>query len=135
MRIAPIRPAPAIAMYGQCPWRLAGYGLLLGVAVLAALTFRDYGNGFDAQVQDVCGKDIIHWFESGGADSTALRFRDLYFYGGWFDTLAALIAAISPFAHWATRPIPIYRPPTNGIRPISTSPRLAAIPINGCKAR
>jgi hypothetical protein len=88
---------------GQRLWRLAGYCLLWGLAVLTVLTFRDYGNGFDAQVQDVYGNDILQWFESGGRNLAALKFRDLYFYGGWFDTVAALINSVSPFTHWSTR--------------------------------
>lgn len=95
--------SPPAPLNGQRLWRLAGYGLLWGLSILVILTFRDYGNGFDAQVQDVYGRDILHWFESGGRDLAALKFRDLYFYGGWFDATAALINSVSPFAHWATR--------------------------------
>lgn len=84
-------------------WDRMGIVLLAGIAVLVALTFRQYGNGFDAQVQDVYGKDILSWFRTDGADHSALSFRDLYYYGGLFDTVAALANQYSPFPHWATR--------------------------------
>lgn len=84
-------------------WPLAGAILLTALAILALSTFRHYGNGFDAQVQDTYGADILSWFRTLGADRSALRFRDLYYYGGFFDTLAALVVAHSTVPHWATR--------------------------------
>ncbi len=84
-------------------WDRAGWAVLAGLAVLVAATFRHYGNGFDAQVQDVYGNDILSWFRTDGADHSALGFRDLFYYGGLFDTLAVLATHYSPFPHWATR--------------------------------
>lgn len=82
--------------------RLA-WAVLAALTLLALATFRHYGNGFDAEVQDIYGRQVLTWFTSLGADSAALRYLDLYYYGGLFDLLAALANLVSPFGHWATR--------------------------------
>jgi hypothetical protein len=84
-------------------WDGISLGLLAAIALLVILTFRSYGNGFDAEVQDVYGRQVLAWFTSLGADRSALDYLDLYYYGGLFDLIAALLNLVSPFGHWATR--------------------------------
>ncbi|MEJ0063457.1 MAG: hypothetical protein WDO70_09760 [Alphaproteobacteria bacterium] len=78
---------------------LAVFGALV---LLVAATFGNYGNGFDAALEDTYGRQIISWYASLGADTSALHYRDLFYYGGLFDTLAALATMVSPFDRWAT---------------------------------
>ncbi|SRR5579859_2876471 len=84
-------------------WDRASALLFVLLAVLVAATFGHYGNGFDAEVQDVYGGQIVSWYATLGADRSALNYIDLYYYGGLFDTLAALANHVSPWPHWATR--------------------------------
>jgi len=84
-------------------WDRASALLFALLAVLAAATFSQYGNGFDAEVQDTYGRQIVSWYASLGADRSALTYLDLFYYGGLFDTLAALANHVSPWPHWATR--------------------------------
>lgn len=82
---------------------LAAIAVLAGIFVLVLATFADYGVTFDEGVQDTYGKSILSWYATLGADRTAVEFADLYFYGGLFDTVAALLNLVSPFHHYETR--------------------------------
>jgi len=84
-------------------WDRASALLFAVLAILVAATFGQYGNGFDAEVQDAYGRQIVSWYATLGADRSALSYLDLYYYGGLFDTLAALANHVSPWPHWATR--------------------------------
>lgn len=84
-------------------WDRASALLFASLVLLVAFTFGQYGNGFDAEVQDVYGRQIVSWYASFGHDRSALSYIDLFYYGGLFDTLAALVNLVSPWAHWATR--------------------------------
>jgi hypothetical protein len=84
-------------------WDRASALLFILLALLVATTFSQYGNGFDGEVQDVYGRQIVSWYRTLGADRSALGYIDLFYYGGLFDTLAALANLVSPLPHWATR--------------------------------
>ncbi|MGE5548488.1 MAG: hypothetical protein ACM33T_16400 [Solirubrobacterales bacterium] len=87
----------------RSPWDFAAV-LMLGAAVLAAvLTYAHYGVPFDEDLQDNYGHLIVEWFRTFGVNHGALEYEDLYFYGGLFDSLAALIDTYSPLGHWETR--------------------------------
>ena len=89
--------------HSDAGWDKASLRLLAVLAVLVLLTFDQYGEGFDALVQDVYGQDVLRWYATLGHDRSALSYIDLYYYGGLFDGLAALANLVSPFGHWATR--------------------------------
>ena len=82
------------------PLRLA---LLILVAAVAALTFRDYGLGWDDYTHSQYGSLLLSLYGSGFADRRALSFVNLYMYGGGFDLLATLSAKILPFGLFETR--------------------------------
>jgi hypothetical protein len=77
--------------------------ILTGVALIAALTFRDYGLGWDDYTHSEYGDLLLALYGSGFADTRALSFVNLYKYGGGFDMAAALAAKISPFTLFETR--------------------------------
>ena len=95
-------PSPAIALPSRWADRLA-FGVLLLVALIAALTFRDYGLGWDDFSHAQYGELLLSLFASGFRDTRALSFVNLYLYGGGFDMAAALLAKISPFDLFETR--------------------------------
>jgi hypothetical protein len=78
-------------------------GVLLLVAAIAALTFRDYGLGWDDYAHAEYGDLLLALYGSGFADRRALSFVNLYMYGGAFDMLAALLAKALPFGLFETR--------------------------------
>jgi hypothetical protein len=73
------------------------------VAAVAALTFRDYGLGWDDYTQSQYGQLLLSLYRSGFSDQRALSFVNLYMYGGGFDMLAALAAKVLPFGLFETR--------------------------------
>src|SRR5262249_32553403 len=82
---------------------LAAVAILLAVGVIAALTFRDYGLGWDDYTHAEYGDLLLSLYGSGFRDTRALSFVNLYMYGGGFDLLAALLAKILPFDLFETR--------------------------------
>src|SRR5487761_1957329 len=77
--------------------------ILLTVAVIAGLTFRDYGLGWDDYTHSQYGDLLLKLYGSGFADQRALSFVNLYKYGGGFDMAAALAAQVLPFGLFETR--------------------------------
>ncbi len=73
------------------------------VALIAALTFRDYGLGWDDYTHSQYGDLLLAFYTSGFKDRRALEFVNLYLYGGGFDMAAALLAKILPFDLFETR--------------------------------
>jgi Dolichyl-phosphate-mannose-protein mannosyltransferase len=81
----------------------AAVALLIAVGVIAALTFRDYGLGWDDYTHSQYGAWLLRLYGSGFTERRALSFVNLYAYGGGFDMAAALLAKILPFDLFETR--------------------------------
>ena len=77
--------------------------VLLAVAVIALMTFRDYGLGWDDYTHSEYGALLVAFYRSGFTDRRALSFVNLYMYGGGFDMLSALVAKVLPFTLFETR--------------------------------
>src|SRR5258708_35073034 len=60
------------------------------VGLIAALTFRDYGLGWDDYTHAEYGELLLNLYGSGFTDQRALSFVNLYAYGGGFDLVAGL---------------------------------------------
>jgi Dolichyl-phosphate-mannose-protein mannosyltransferase len=82
---------------------LLAISVLAVVAVIASLTFRDYGLGWDDYTHAEYGDLLLSLYGSGFTDTRALSFVNLYMYGGGFDMLAALLAKVVPFDLFETR--------------------------------
>jgi hypothetical protein len=77
--------------------------LIATAALVAVVTFRDYGIGWDDYTHAEYGDLLVAFYTSGLTDKRALSFVNLYMYGGGFDLGAALAAKISPFTLFETR--------------------------------
>jgi hypothetical protein len=73
------------------------------LAVIALLTFRDYGLGWDDYTHAQYGDLVLSLFTSGFRDTRALTFVNLYLYGGGFDMASAAVAKVLPFDLFETR--------------------------------
>jgi len=73
------------------------------VAVVAGLTFRDYGLGWDDYTHAEYADLLLRLYGSGFKDTAALSFANLYMYGGGFDMAAALLHKIIPLELFETR--------------------------------
>lgn len=71
--------------------------LIAGVAVIAALTFSDYGLGWDDFTHSQYGDLLYSYFSSGLTHRKVFSFVNLYYYGGGFDLAAAALAKALPF--------------------------------------
>ncbi|MET3355500.1 UNVERIFIED_ORG: 4-amino-4-deoxy-L-arabinose transferase-like glycosyltransferase [Xanthobacter viscosus] len=71
--------------------------LLAAVTVIAALTFSDYGLGWDDFTHSQYGDLLYNYFSSGLTQRKVFSFVNLYYYGGGFDLLAATLAKAMPF--------------------------------------
>src|SRR6202163_2766029 len=77
--------------------------MLAVVALIASLTFRDYGLGWDDYTHAEYADLLLKMYGSGFKDSGALSFANLYMYGGGFDMAAALLHKIIPLELFETR--------------------------------
>src|SRR5215470_484597 len=94
-------PSPS-TMQSQRADRLA-YAVLAVLALVTALTFRDYGLGWDDYTHAQYGDLLLSLYDSGFHDTRALSFVNLYLYGGGFDMAAALLDKVLPFGLFPTR--------------------------------
>jgi len=76
---------------------------LAATALIAALTFRDYGLGWDDYTHAEYADLLLRMYGSGFKDTSALSFANLYMYGGGFDMAAALLHKIIPLELFETR--------------------------------
>src|SRR5215468_10723181 len=77
--------------------------IICAIAIIAAVTFRDYGLGWDDYVHAEYGGLLVKLYASGFTDQRALSFVNLYAYGGGLDLVSALAAKVLPFDLWETR--------------------------------
>ena len=77
--------------------------VLGAVALIAGLTFRDYGLGWDDYTHAEYADLLLQMYGSGFKDTGALSFANLYMYGGGFDMTAALLHKIIPLELFETR--------------------------------
>src|SRR6478609_1271109 len=76
--------------------------VLVVVGLVASLTFRDYGLGWDDYTHaEYAG--LLLLYGSGFKDAAALSFANLYMYGGGFDMAAALLHKVIPLELFETR--------------------------------
>jgi hypothetical protein len=89
---------------GVARWMdMLAIAVLAVIAAIAALTFRDYGLGWDDYTHSQYGDLLLSLYSSSFTDKRALSFVNLYMYGGGFDMLAALAAKVLPFGLFETR--------------------------------
>src|SRR5437763_6617295 len=77
--------------------------MLVAVGIIAGLTFRDYGLGWDDYTHAEYADLLLRMYGSGFKDTAALSFANLYMYGGGFDMAAALLHKVIPLELFETR--------------------------------
>jgi len=77
--------------------------VLAVVGLIASLTFRDYGLGWDDYTHAEYADLLLRMYGSGFKDTGALTFANLYMYGGGFDMAAALLHKVIPLELFETR--------------------------------
>jgi hypothetical protein len=77
--------------------------LLAAIAIVASLTFKSYGLGWDDYTHAEYAELLLNLYKSGFTDKSALSFVNLYMYGGGFDMAAALLHKVLPLELFETR--------------------------------
>jgi hypothetical protein len=77
--------------------------VLAAIGLIASLTFRDYGLGWDDYTHAEYADLLLRMYGSGFKDTAALSFANLYMYGGGFDMAAAILHEIIPLELFETR--------------------------------
>jgi hypothetical protein len=77
--------------------------VLAAVGLIASVTFRDYGLGWDDYTHAEYADLLLRLYGSGFKDTGALSFANLYMYGGGFDMAAALLHKVIPLELFETR--------------------------------
>ncbi len=75
-------------------WRGMACMLFLILFVIICFTFRDYGIIWDEIVQKNYGSSILLWYSSLFQDHSALSYKNLYMYGGFFETITQLASSV-----------------------------------------
>ncbi len=87
----------------RASWDGAAWLIALAALVVVLASFGDFGLTHDEEVQAIYGEKLLSWYRSGFTDHSAFEYLDLYWYGGLFDLVAALLNKISPFGYYQTR--------------------------------
>src|ERR1700722_18560240 len=108
MSTTELPPGAASTDISIARWRLPSWDglacILFGVvAILALLTFQDYGVTWDEDVHNWYGVFVLNYYLSGFTDLRSLHWLDLYNYGAVFDSIAAALNTVSPFGTYETR--------------------------------
>lgn len=78
-------------------WDRFSLALFVIIALLIAATFRDYGLSWDEPFHIEYGARLLKYYASGGQDTSAFDYINLYLYGGLFDAPVALLVKYLPF--------------------------------------
>jgi dolichyl-phosphate-mannose-protein mannosyltransferase len=113
---------------------LASAALIAALVILTFLTFNDYAISNDEEVQHRYGELIIAYYRSGFADQTLFHFKNLYLYGGLFDTIAVLTSWVLPIDPYRIRHVLSALAGIGGILATWATARLVAGPRAGALA-
>lgn len=72
-------------------YRLLFFVLSLCLLFLMPYLSYDYGITGDEEIQKIYGEKVYAYFDTDGEDKSALEYKNLYFYGGLFDYMAAKV--------------------------------------------
>ena len=94
--------------FGAARWAVPSWDglacILFGVvAIIALLTFQDYGVTWDEDGHNWYGIFVLNYYVSGFTDLRALHWMDFFNYGAVFDSIAAAVNTVSPFGTYETR--------------------------------
>src|SRR5262245_5341005 len=85
------------------PADFVALAILAALVVVAAVTFDDYGLGWDDYTHSQYGEMLYSYYASGFKDVRAFSFVNLFYYGGGFDLAAHALGQILPLDPFDTR--------------------------------
>lgn len=79
---------------------------LISLAVMLLLMLwvsKDFGISGDEVTQNTYGEKVLDYYLSFGKDKSSLNYKNVYFYGGFYDMLCAGVNRVLPFDPFDTR--------------------------------
>jgi Dolichyl-phosphate-mannose-protein mannosyltransferase len=129
-----LRRQPPGSPPGAYPYDIAAWLLLTALIALALLTFSDYAISNDEGLQHRYGELIVDYYRSGMTDRSVFEYKNLYLYGGLFDTIAVLLGRIIPADVFAIRHVMCAITGIGGLAAVWATGRLVAGPRAGLLA-
>ncbi|MBI4213721.1 MAG: hypothetical protein HY534_05360 [Chloroflexi bacterium] len=83
--------------------KLAFFGLLGALSVVALGTFLHYGMAWDEEVHRLEGDMVVRWYTSFFQNASALTFYNMFNYGGLFEIVSYLMRGVLPFGLYEGR--------------------------------
>lgn len=74
-------------------WRLSAIVLLAVAAIVALLTFLDYGITWDEEHSSANGRYFLQWYSSGFEDRSVVNDNNQSLYGSFFNGISRLLAS------------------------------------------
>src|SRR5438034_111572 len=96
-------PPSAPAGVSRTRWRAVSAALVVALAGVMLATVLDYGMTGDEGVQHRYARRVLRWYETLGADRSAVADEDISMYGGFFEAVAEGAASLSPLDPYDTR--------------------------------
>ena len=75
----------------------------LSLLFVVLFTFVDYGISWDENIQNMYGNAIIKYYLSGFKNDSFLNFPSINHYGGFFDSIVAILNRMHPFGKMEAR--------------------------------
>ena len=85
-----------VNMDNDLTYQWATVVLLFVVLCFILFTYQDFGITWDEYVQHQYGQYIVDYYATLGQDKSALNYKNLYLYGGFFDSIAVLLTKVLP---------------------------------------
>lgn len=76
---------------GQSRYRFLFFFVFMLALVLMPLLSLDYGVTGDEEVQRIYGDKALAYYESMGEDKSCLEYKNLYYYGAFFEVLTSAV--------------------------------------------
>ena len=92
-----------VNMDNDLTYQWATVVLLFVVLCFILFTYQDFGITWDEYVQHQYGQYIIDYYATLGQDKSALSYKNLYLYGGFFDSIAVILTKTIPADIYHTR--------------------------------
>lgn len=89
--------------FSQAAWDWMSLCFMAILAIIAILTFRDYGITWDEEIQHIYGDKLLAYYGSWFHDRSVFSLDNLFYYGGLFEIAAALVAKVLPLGLYETR--------------------------------
>ena len=124
----------ALRLGRRDPFDVASWLLIAALLVIALFTVRDYAISNDEEVQHRYGELILSYYASGLIDRSVFSYKNLYLYGGLFDSAAILFARILPLDVFVVRHLLCALTGIGGFAAVWATARLIAGPRAGLLA-